>query len=40
MLTTKQSTSTVTVAAGQQILAFLYGTSATDARLAYAPIAP
>jgi hypothetical protein len=39
-LTTKQSTSTVTVAAGQQILAFLYGTSATDAHLAFAPVAP
>jgi hypothetical protein len=39
-LTTKQSTSTVTVAAGQQILAFLYGTSATDAHLAYARVAP
>ena len=39
-LTTKQSTSTVNVAAGQQILAFLYGTSATDAHLAYAPVAP
>lgn len=39
-LTTRQSTSTVTVAAGQQILAFLYGTSATDAHLAYAPVAP
>jgi hypothetical protein len=39
-LATKQSTSTVTVAAGQQILAFLYGTSATDAHLAYAPVAP
>ena len=39
-LTTKQSTSTVTVAAGQQILAFLYGTSATDAHLVYAPVTP
>ena len=37
-LTTKQSTSTVTVAAGQQVLAFLYGTSPTDAHLVYAPI--
>jgi hypothetical protein len=39
-LTTKQSTSTVNVAAGQQILAFLYGTSPTDAHIVFAPIAP
>jgi hypothetical protein len=37
-LTTRQSTSTVNIAAGQQVLAFLYGTSATDAHLVYAPI--
>jgi hypothetical protein len=37
-LTAKQGTTTVNVAAGQQIEAYVYGTSATDVHLALAPI--
>jgi hypothetical protein len=37
-LTAKQGTTSVTVAAGQQIEAYVYGTSATDLHLALAPI--
>lgn len=37
-LTNKQSTSTVQVDAGAQILAYVYGSSPTDLRIAYAPV--
>ncbi|HEY7858436.1 MAG TPA: hypothetical protein VIC82_08035 [Candidatus Nanopelagicales bacterium] len=37
-LTAKQGTTSVQVGAGQQIEAYLYGTSATDTHIAFAPI--
>jgi len=39
-LTAKQGTTTVNVNAGQQIEAYVYGTSATDLHLAFAPLQP
>ena len=39
-LTAKQGTVSVDVAAGQQVEAYVYGTSATDLHLALAPIQP
>jgi hypothetical protein len=39
-LTAKQATTTQNLTAGQQILAFVYGSSATDVHVLLAPIAP
>jgi hypothetical protein len=39
-LTPKQGTTTQSIIAGQQILAFVYGSSATDVHVLLAPVAP
>jgi hypothetical protein len=39
-LTQRQGATTATIAAGQQIFAFVYGTSVTDLHIVTAPIAP
>lgn len=40
MAAKQQGEQSITIAAGQQVIAFVYGTSVTDLHLLTAPVAP